>query len=456
MLVILLFLLALVCILIAWRFPQFVFYCSIATAPLIGWTVFLPTWSVPVLHRIFGDTLEVGVAELVALVLVVVLILWRVAPTPSSSPSERGRIKFLFPLLIPFLLLVLAHLFSAFSPAHPDVILVIKYSLRPVLWVYVTSIFLPTNFIRTRKQFLISLLVLVGVGVLFSIDGLRSMAFGSDDQTVLPRAHPLPYFGTYPIGINHNVLGELLVVCAPFALVAGMLARSRSSRVWLHASAIFMTLIAFLTFARSAWIALLCEVIFLCATVWRPWIRRHVAVVVFLLLAFLPLVGFMVLFTSQSGVASSTDTRAMLSSIALDQFRGSPIFGVGAGTFVQRVSSVWLFHFEFGGPLDSHGILQKLAAETGLLGLAAFVFLLVCLIKRITHHLPPPPTPPPAGGVPSRIAGVDRSVYFYLVAAVIGAFVYQLFNTTYWTPKLWLPVGILFAYHGISQLKAKS
>nr|MBP7134692.1 hypothetical protein [Patescibacteria group bacterium] len=44
-----------------------------------------------------------------------------------------------------------------------------------------------------------------------------------------------------------------------------------------------------------------------------------------------------------------------------------------------------------------------------------------------------------------REARRDREAYAYLCAAVLGAFVYQVFNTTYWTPKLWLPVGIAFA-----------
>jgi hypothetical protein len=38
-----------------------------------------------------------------------------------------------------------------------------------------------------------------------------------------------------------------------------------------------------------------------------------------------------------------------------------------------------------------------------------------------------------------------RRIYHLLVAAALGAFVYQLFNTDYWTGKLWLPIGLMLA-----------
>jgi hypothetical protein len=38
-----------------------------------------------------------------------------------------------------------------------------------------------------------------------------------------------------------------------------------------------------------------------------------------------------------------------------------------------------------------------------------------------------------------------RRVYHLLVAGALGAFVYQIFNTDYWTGKMWLPIGLMLA-----------
>jgi hypothetical protein len=39
----------------------------------------------------------------------------------------------------------------------------------------------------------------------------------------------------------------------------------------------------------------------------------------------------------------------------------------------------------------------------------------------------------------------EGEAYIFLVAGVLGALVYQFFDTTYWTPRLWLPVGLALA-----------
>ncbi|MDO8584006.1 MAG: O-antigen ligase family protein [bacterium] len=423
----LLFLVAVVGVVLSWRFPTAVFYIWMALAPLIGWTVF---FSVPSLGGMFTESMELAVGELVAAVLVGTLLLKKTVAWIDHKKIE----PWMFPVAGAFLLLVAAHVLSAFSPAHPSFPLIIKYSLRPVLWVYITSVVLPVNFIKDKRRLTHVLILLLAIGAFFALDGLRSLAYGSDDQTQLARAHPMPWFGVFPIGINHNVLAEYLSYLAPAALALSTLVRSRTARRLAYASAALSTLVAVLTFARSAWISLGCQVLFLCFTLWRPWIKRHVVYVIALVLALIPLAGYMTFFTLQSGVRSSTDSRAMLIGIAYDLWKGSPFLGVGAGTFVDRVAAVWLFNYEYGGPLDSHGLFQKVLAETGLIGIAALFYLLFVVGKRLTK------------GIQGIASNQDRATALYLVAGVIGAFVYQVFNTTYWTPHLWLPVGLALAW----------
>jgi O-antigen ligase len=122
-----------------------------------------------------------------------------------------------------------------------------------------------------------------------------------------------------------------------------------------------------------------------------------------------------------------------LSEIAWDVFRSSPLIGAGAGTFVGIVGSSHVFRLEFGDPLDSHGVLQKLAAETGLLGLAAFLWVIAAFFRTMLTH------------IRSLRDENVRRVTVLLTASALGAIMYQLFNTNYWTGKMWLPVGIALA-----------
>lgn len=436
------FLLAsLVAILIAWRYPYASFYLAMATAPLLGILVSFSTGKFQFGERAFGGSIDVTINELTA---AVVLTAWALRVLFYWRGRRDWNWKPWLPLAGAYGLLVLAHLASMLSPAAPDPLLVLKYSLRPVLSVYLMSVVLPANFIKSRRRLMATLLTLGAVGLFFAFDGFRSLFSFSNGDAFLYRARPLPILGVSPIGENHNVLAELLLFTAPIALAYAALTRSKRDQVYALSAAAFMGAITLLTFARSAWIAMGGEMIFLLATVWRDQWRAHASKFILLLLALIPLGAYMVVFSASPGVRSSTDARAMLAGIALDLFESSPLVGVGAGTFTDHVARTEAFSLDFGAAIDSHGVLQKIGAETGLFGLAAFFLLLGALVftmrdtwRRLRH------------------ARLESTAYFYLIAAVLGAFIYQVFNTTYWTPKLWLPVGIVLAAGRVFVLNKK-
>ena len=413
----------------AWRLPYLLFYLSIFTAPMIGWLISLSTGTIQFGARAFGGSIDIPVGDLFALIALTawvmrVLFLW--------GKQKDHYWKPWLPLVIPYGFLVAVHLATLLSPAQPDPLMVVKYSLRPVLFVYLASVALPVNFLRSRLRLQTTLSLIVISGMIFAFDGLLSLFLGGSG---LYLAHPLPWFGIYPIGDNHNVLAEWLLFTAPVALAFSLMTKSELVKKYSQYGAAFMVLIALLTLARSAWITCIVELLFLGATIWRAWLKRSLQTVLAVALLFSPLALYMAFFSSRAEVQGSTDARVMLAGIALELFRESPFIGVGAGTFVSHVASTWSFMYEYGSPLDSHGYLQKLAAETGLLGLFAFAGVVIVLFwylssswKELKQH-----------------SATERTLFAYLCAGVLGAFVYQIFNTTYWTPKLWLPVGIALA-----------
>ncbi len=415
---------------LAWFVPRVVGMLALATGPLIGWM-----WSVslpPTVYteRLFAGSIDIPVSDAVALAGCVSLIALLVREVDWQR--AWGRLPFVYS----YLALVWAHLASAFSSANPDPLAVVKFSLRPVAFSYVAYVALPVTLLRTWEQVRRAYGWFVGIAAVFALQGLVSLVVDQGWSIgSLQRARPLPVFGVYPIGSNHNVLAEWLVVAAPFALALAAWTHERVVRRWLYAVAALCTLTALLTFARSAWIALGVELLMLCATIWRPVCKRLLRLLQRgLWLPIAPIVGYMAWFSLRQEVASSTDARAMLTGIAWQWFSAHPFVGAGAGTFLSRVDGTWSYRLLFGGAMDAHGVIQKLLAETGILGVTAYALVSVVIARLAVH-------------IVQRLGWAHRigAGVMYAAVGMSGAWVYQLFNTTYWSAKLWLPIGLFFA-----------
>lgn len=419
-----------VAILLAWRYPYIGLYLFIITAPLLGVVVSISTGRIEFGERTFGGSIDVVLAELIA---GAVLAAWALRLFFIRQKRERPWMPWL-PLIEPYTALVAAHILSALSIALPDPILVLKYSLRPVFFAYISSVILPVNFIRSRQRLLTVFLLMGIVGLVFTLDGFRSLFSWSGGEGFLYRARPLPILGFAPIGINHNVLAELLLTTFPFVLAWGILAKDIVRERWAAYAALGMAAVAVLTFARSAWITLAIQLLFLGCTIWRETLKKYWKTVLKAGLLATPVILYMLILSLSPGVQGSTDARSMLSGVALELFHGSPLIGVGAGTFVDRVSHTWIFTYEFGNAMDSHGIFQKVLAETGILGFVALLAVIAVLIRLLYTTW-----------MGLRRGSDDWQAFTLCIAAVLGAWTYQVFNTTYWTPKLWLPIGLALA-----------
>lgn len=416
-------------VVLAWRFPYQTFYLVAASSLLLGFTISIPIGDIPLGLRAFGGSVDMLVFEAMAGALFVawalrMLTLWR-------GRRDRNWRPWL-PLFLPFMGLVLAHALSVFSPTGPDPVGVIKYSLRPVFAAYLISIALTANFIRSEKRLRVLLAVLSMTCLFFAFDGFRSI-FVAGLGASFDRARPLfVLFGMSPLGGNHNALAQMMLIGMPSAFALGSLIKFPAEKRLLYYAAIFMGLVALLTFARSAWIALFAMLLFLGFTTWRPFFKAHLRKTLAVFILLIPLATYMISFSLSDEVRGSTDARTLLTQIAFDAFQESPLVGIGAGTFTSRVAGTYAYIVEFNVPRDSHGVIQKLMAETGLLGLIAFTvlcFSVLIIVRNDWRSI--------------RLSKVRAETYSYFVACALGAFIYQLFDTTYWTARLWLPVALV-------------
>lgn len=437
----LLLLAGIVAILFAYHYPYVTFGFFIALTPLLGVTVSIPTGELEIGRRAFGGSIDIALVEAVAAVLIMT---WAIKVLWLWVRRNDANWKPWFPLALPMAGIVGTHMLSAFSVFQPDALFVVKYAIRPVLWSYLIYVGLTTNFIRSRRILSMTLGVIAVTGIASALMGLASLGVAGDGPFL--RARPLPLFGITPLGDNHNLLGEWLCFTIPVTVALILLHASRISQgvasAWkkrqaamhrlLVASIWLQTIVALLTFSRTVWIVLALQGLAAAWFVWREqaekWIRKALVGIVLLL----PVAALMFTVSSTAEVASSTSTRFMLTEISLTLWRASPWVGLGAGTFVERVGSTQLFVIEHGAPLDSHGLGQKLLAETGLLGVAAFAIFTFAAFRFVVQTR-------------WHLHGRSLQVFTLLAIAAGGALVYQLFNTNYWSGKLWLPIGIMLA-----------
>lgn len=412
----------------AFRFTEASLYLAMFLTPLTGLRLVIPSGGLQVVTRAFNDTIDIPVAEGV---LIVLLAVWAVKVFLYWRRRNDRQWEPIFPVWQSYVALIAAHVASVFSPVEPDASVVLKFAARPVLFDYLVFVALPVNLIRSRRRLMNALWMMAAIGTLAALNGLLSIFF--TPGAFLTAASPLAMFGVSALGQNHNELAEVLVFTAPMTLALARLITVPRLRRVIEGSAVLQALICLLTFTRTGWIVLGVETMVMVATVWREAAMKHARTVLMIALMMLPLGVAMAAYSVSETATSSNSTRLMLAEIALDLFKSSPIVGAGAGTFADRVGSTQVFLIEYGAPLDSHGFIQKIMAETGLLGLIALAALALQLLRTALER--------------SRAlrGQATFTAYMLLCVAAGGAIVYQLFNTGYWTGKMWLPIGIFLA-----------
>jgi hypothetical protein len=417
---------------LAWRYPYAMLAAWMPLSFLLGVQVMVSTGYYRIGERSFGTTLELTIGEVLAMGLVAawalrMLLLWR-------GRRDRYWQPYL-PLVLPFAALALAHFVSYYGPGQPALGEVLRFVSRYQVFVYLSCIALTVNFVRSKKRLRQMLIAMTMLGVVFAFDGLRNMVVINSGGISIRQAQPAAILEVNPLGGNQHSLAETLIVCLGCALAyAAILSpTSKRRRMTLFAAGL-MFVVCILTFSRTAWIVLALEVLVLGATIFREDARRYRREIQYALYAAVPLGLLMVAYSLTRGSLGSLDARAALTAIAWTMFQGSPWFGVGAGTFVGRVTNSYAYLAEFGVPLDSHGVIQKIGAEAGVFGLAAFAWVVAETMRLVGKAW---------NGIPRERP--EYVSYVVLVTTAGAMFLYQLTSTSYWTPRLWLPVGLMLA-----------
>ena len=408
------------------RFITFGLYLMVLLYPFIYLQLFI------------GQNVNVPYVDLVAIFVFASWVLRSLLLPPYGGLSfikhlGRGaKLSFEnFPGLIFFLLFIAAALLSLINAEN--FLYSFKYILRPLSFFYLMFVVLPYNVVNSKKVLLNALRCFYAVGIAVALMGFWSVLF-SESSGLLRRALPVSVFGIPILGTNHNLIAEVLISVIPIGFILIWETREIWIKKLLITGVLLMIAINLLTFSRTGWIALAFELLVLVLIKYRKNIRSYFefGLVIFLILS--PLLVYGYIFMTSEIVQSSNLNRLALTKIALDTFYKHPIVGAGAGTFVDQVAMNRWYIVDFGNPSEAHGVVQKLLAETGLFGFLTFFALLGYIIWRLIMVYKQTP---------------QSSPYKYIILALAlsaaGSIIFQLFNTSYFVSKLWLPLGVAMA-----------
>lgn len=332
------------------------------------------------------------------------------------------------PLLAFFLLFLLSLLPSFLSTPH--VLVSLKYLARPLIFFYLMFIFLPVNIVRTDKILLRAAQWSFWTGMIVASMGVLSFLFPPSIAGSWPRALPISFWGFSPLGTNHNLIAETLVSIIPLAGFLVLHEQSFLKKKFYTLGLLFFIIISLLTFSRAGWLVLGVEgIIFVWFQYKHQWINLLRSSAVFVV-AFSILAAGMYFFQQSGQTERSNANRLLLNEIAVSAWKIHPIIGNGLNTFQGFVAENSLFNLEFGPPLEAHGMIQKILVETGIIGTLSFLLFLGAIFFSLFKCA-------------KRIAFQSPLVFFTIGA--FGVFIFELFNTSYFVGKMWLPIGLALA-----------
>jgi putative inorganic carbon (hco3(-)) transporter len=134
------------------------------------------------------------------------------------------------------------------------------------------------------------------------------------------------------------------------------------------------------SFSRGGWVGLTIGLIVYCYYAFQnDWLKpRHIVITLIILLLFSPVI-FMRNFSNDNNAAMS---RLPLITLAYNMIRSHPLIGIGANTFSSEIRHYITPELE-GLYMDQvHNMYILIFAEVGILGLAAFLWLLIAIARQ--------------------------------------------------------------------------
>lgn len=378
--------------------------------------------------QLFWRDFNVPVSDLLAMV---IFVAWFIRVVFFTDIAVKKLILKSCPAILYFLIFILATTFS--FTTSPDVVASVKYLFRPIIFFYLMFVVVPYVSIDNETTLYRVLLVSYWLGVIVSLMGAFSLLSPQNAGILWRRALPVSIFGIYPLGTNHNLIAEVLITIIPLGFFLAAYEKNVIQKKAYIIGNVFMVSICLLTFSRAGWLVLVVQLLIALYLRYRSNVEKLFVITVFFFISLIPLALLMYHFSQTFIVSVSNSNRMLLNQTAFEAWKDNVWIGNGLNTFISFVEQNPEYTLEFGSPLDSHGVIQKLLVEVGVIGALAFLFFICALFVKLFK---------------AYKTNVNAPIYdMFLVStlAAAGIFIFELFNTSYFIGKMWLPIGVALA-----------
>ncbi len=340
---------------------------------------------------------------------------------------QRSRLEWRTPFTWPAALLIIAGAISvAASPDRRGALgLYRAYFIEPIAFFIIVAMIVR----EARRAFL----VLAGIGVATLVVGLANAVVVI--QAIL--AHRLDLAGTPPVVIYQTQNAVALFLLPVIAVAASILAygRDRDTRL---VSATYLALAVpsfLLTFSRGGYLALLGVGVGLALASRQRWKLLAIAVGIAIIFALIPPIATRIGYELTLSGNSTLVGRSYLWRATVQMLEHYPLTGSGLAGFETRLGPYWnATHAD--RFIYPHNLVLNFWSATGLLGLAAFIWLLVAAFRVSWNGWK-------GGGWPWR--AIELGVLLALVGIVIHGLVDVPYFKNDLSLEFWALLGVSWA-----------
>ncbi len=340
---------------------------------------------------------------------------------------------------------------TAFSPLKTDALSgLIKFTLYLIFFALCAKVLRHPKLLSwvTSVLLLVSLIV-SAYGIRQEIIGVKPLATWTDPNSPLAQdTRVYSYLG------NPNLLAGYLLPAMAFSIAAFILWQTLPQKILAGVMVLVNASCIYFTDSRGGWIALvvLAGVFLLGLNFWwaeylPPFWRKWLVPIVFAFFALLLAIAIIFLEPLRIRVLSifswrgdsSNNFRINVWLAALKMFKDYPLIGIGPGNEVFNQIYPLYMQTKFTA-LSAYSIFIEITLETGLIGIACFLGLIVATIQRSIKQI-----------MLLKATNNQRGIWIIAALAAIAGLVAQgLVDTVWYRPQIntlwWLLVGLVASF----------